>query len=113
MIRLIILFSSVLMRAALFAEMTPEAIVMNNLIAITKKSVEMQEKIKMELATYQKYNLDFIQNPNDKELLFQTIKSADRLFRSINEAHLTDNFSPEFLNELTLFSQLAKKKIEK
>ncbi len=93
----------------LFSE-TPELEVIDSLILSTKTSLALQEKIRIQLIEYQKINKAFIQNPNDTDSLFRTIKSADLLFHNIQDAHLSQNFSPEFLNELTLFSQIASKK---
>lgn len=91
------------------AEKTAELQSIENLISFAKQNIELQEKIKIELIQYQKVNKAFIQNPKDNELLFETIKLANRLLNNIKEAHLTDNFSAEFIKELTLFSKLAKK----
>lgn len=102
-------FLFVIISLPVFSE-TAELEVMDSLILSTKTSVAIQEKIRAQLIAYQKINKDFLKNPNDAELLFQTIKSADLLFRNIQEAHLSQNFSAEFLNELTLFSQIASKK---
>ncbi len=89
---------------------TPELISIDHIIEITKQNVEIQEKIRIELIDYQKINKEFLKNPDDKELLFEMIKKADHLFENIKQAHLTQIFSPEFLKELTLFSQIASKR---
>ena len=93
----------------MIGEVTPEVSTLENLIELTKLQFQSQEKIRLQLIEYQKISTAFLKNPDDKELLFQTIKLADRLFENINQAHLSQNFSPEFLNELKLFSQIASK----
>lgn len=93
----------------LFGEITPEVSTLDNLIELTGQNLQSQERIRLQLIDYQKINTAFLKNPDDKEMLFQMIKSADRLFENINKTHLSQNFSPEFLNELKLFSQIASK----
>jgi hypothetical protein len=96
----------------MFAEtknkLAPELSAINNLIDITKKNVETQEKIKEQIISYQKVNKEFLKQPENEELLYQTIICADRLLDDINHAYITQIFSPEFLKELKLFSQIAK-----
>jgi len=89
---------------------TPELSAINHSIESLKQNVQNQEKIRIQLILYQKINKEFLKNPDDKELLFQMVKLADTLFENIKKSHMTQNFSPEFLSELTLFSQIASKR---
>jgi hypothetical protein len=105
---LLIFFTAQKLFSTETTNITPELATLNNLIEITQKNVEIQESIRQQLVNYQKVNKEFLKHPDDKELLYQTIILADRLFEKINNAHITQSFSPEFLKELKLFSQIAQ-----
>lgn len=108
-----LLLMSIIISSTLFSveknETSMEVQSVENLILIGKQNIKLQEEIRLQLIQYQKINKAFIKNPDDNDLLFQTIKYADLLLENIRQAHLTQNFSAEFIKELNLFAKLAKK----
>ena len=83
---------------------------LDNLIAATQKSLDEQKKLREIFLDYQTFRVQCEQDPNDNDKLLKMVKVALRLHNAIQESHLTNNFDPEFIKELTLFSQIASKK---
>lgn len=86
-----------------------EIAMLDDLIAVTEQNLEKQKKIKILVVEYQKIQSVYLQNTENKEMLFRMIKSAYRLLESIKDAHLTQAFDPKFISELNLLSQIAAK----
>ncbi|MBA3957303.1 MAG: hypothetical protein H0X51_02750 [Parachlamydiaceae bacterium] len=80
------------------------------LIAATTKSLEEQKELKVFLVRYQELQKQYLIRTEDMDLLLQTARAAHRVLAKINETHLTATFEPAFINELTLFSQVAVKR---
>lgn len=108
-----LLFVLIFISSTLFGveknEASPELQSIEHLISLAKQNIELQENVRSQLIEYQKVNKLFLQNSKDNDLLFQNIKLGSRLLETINNAHLTQNFSNEFIKELTLFAKFAKK----
>jgi hypothetical protein len=83
---------------------------LDHLIEATTKSLDNQRKLREILIEYKQVEKLYLKNPEDKNLLFRFIKMAYQLLNSIKDNHLEHTFSPEFINELTLLSQIANKK---
>jgi hypothetical protein len=83
---------------------------LNALINATKQNLDNQIAIKKQIESYQKLQQLYLKNADDKELLFQMVKSAYRLQDAIKSNHLDHAFSTEFLNELNVFAQVANKR---
>ncbi len=79
------------------------------LIQATQKSLEQQKYIHHLLKEYIITQDDFQKNPSDNKILSQMVFKGSQLFQMIKEAHLEHNFSPDFLNELTVLDQFAQK----
>lgn len=83
---------------------------LDRLINATQTSLEKQRELKSAIADYQKLQELYLKNDQDRELLFRMVKSAHKILNEIKENHLLHVFSPDFISELTLFSQVASKK---
>jgi len=84
--------------------------VLNTLISATEKNLVKQRKMKELVLEYQKVFAVYLKNSNDKEAVMKVAFVAEKLLKEIQESHLTDSFNPDFISELTLFSQIAAKK---
>lgn len=93
----------------------PKEIVSNELarldflIEATEKSLQQQQKLRSLLKDYQKLQAQYLNQPDDNELLFQLIKSAYTILETIKTLHLETAFEPEFLSELTVLAKPAIK----
>jgi|694.fasta_scaffold28661_1 hypothetical protein len=82
---------------------------LNDLIEATEKNLELQVKLRGMIKDYQKIQQNFLQNPEDNELLFQLVKNAHLILELIKEYRLNSLFDPAFLAELSLVSKPASK----
>lgn len=82
---------------------------MELLVQATEKSLEQQKLLHKLLLEYIAIQDSFQKNPADNKILSQMVRSGSQLFQLIKEAHLEHNFSPDFLNELTVLDQFAQK----
>src|ERR1700733_12265043 len=77
---------------------------LNLLIEATERSLQQQKRLRENLQEYQKLQVQYLQQPEDNELLYQLIKTAYVLLESIKGLHLETCFEPEFLSELTILA---------
>lgn len=80
------------------------------LILATQQSLESQRKLREQIAEYQKIQEYYLKHSQDNEVLFRMIKSAHMTLNTIKENHLEQTFDPDFISELTIISQVAKKR---
>lgn len=83
---------------------------LNLLIEITEKNLNNQKALKKLFMDYQQQQINYLKNPEDKEVTLQMVKSAYQLLEGIKAAHLTQSFDAEFISQLTFFSQFATKR---
>lgn len=84
--------------------------VLNTLINATEKNLATQKKMKGLVLDYQTALAFYLKNSSDKEAVIKVALVAEKLLSEIQKSHLTDSFNPDFISELTLFSQIAAKK---
>lgn len=84
--------------------------VLNTLINATEKNLSRQKKMKELVLEYQQALAFYLKNSSDKDAVLKVAFIAEKLLFEIQEAHLQDSFNPDFISELTLFSQIAAKK---
>lgn len=84
--------------------------VLNILIDATEKNLVREKKMKGLLGNYQDALAFYLKNSNDKEAVLKVAFVAEKLLKEIQESRLTDSFNPDFISELTVFSQIAAKK---
>jgi len=82
---------------------------LDDLITATQRSLEQLNNLKSILTKYQEAQAVYLQNENNVELLYKMIKLAHKALAIIQENHLSQSFDTAFLNELTLFAQMANK----
>lgn len=80
------------------------------LIQATEQQHTFQVALREEIIAYEKMRDQYLQNPEDKDLLFRVVKRADRVLEEIKMSKLTHLFDTEFLKELNVFARFAKKK---
>lgn len=83
---------------------------LNILISATKQTLENATALKKQVEDYQKLQQLYLQDADNKELLFHMVRTAFRLNEKIKSTHLEHAFSPEFLSELHVFAQVANKR---
>lgn len=94
----------------------PEALIGNEiarldtLIQATAQSLEGQKKLRALIVNYQKVQTQYLNAPQDNDLLLKVVKSAHRTLMAIKENHLTQTFDTDFIDELTVLSQPAMKR---
>lgn len=79
------------------------------LIEATEKSLHQQKYLRQLLLEYVAIQDSFQKNPTDNKILSKMVFKGSEVLHLIKEAHLQHNFSPDFLNELTVFEQFAQK----
>lgn len=78
-------------------------------IQATQKRVETQKKIKQLLAEYDALQQQFLEEVSSKNDIWRMVKISDEMYKLIESEHLQPLFSPEFLEELKVFSAFATK----
>lgn len=92
------------------AEIHEELASLNNLVEATQTSLDAQKKLRVLLIDYQKAHENYLKNPENKDVMFSLVQTAHKLFQCIKDNHLTQTFSPDLLNDLAVFSQVAQKR---
>jgi hypothetical protein len=83
---------------------------LDSLISVTEKNLLVQQQLKKKIGEYQTMQAKYMENTDNAELLFKVARSAKSILADIEENHLTHNFGPEFMKEIQLFAQVAKKR---
>jgi len=87
-----------------------ELSMLDHLIGATEQSLQNERQLRQLIINYQELQEKYLHNTQDTEQLFQLVKTAHHVLNNIEENHLTHLFSSEFINELKLLSQIAKKR---
>lgn len=88
---------------------TNELAMLDTLIVATQQSLEQQKVLRDLITKYLDTQEAFLEDSDNKELLYRTVKLAHRVSESIKENHLVHNFDGAFISELNLLSQVAVK----
>lgn len=83
---------------------------LDDLITMTALSLSQQKELRILILKYQDAQKLCLDNPDDNDLMLQAAKAAHQVLENIQKNHLTQTFSPEFINELNLFDQVATKR---
>lgn len=83
---------------------------LDDLIAATQKGLDQQKALRDVLVKYQEAQKTYLSSGEDTEYLYQMIVLAHRAQKIIQDNHLSQVFSQDFLNELNLFAQMANKR---
>lgn len=87
-----------------------QILMVDDLIAMTQKTLSGEQEIKKLIVDYQQVQEAYLKNQDDKELVVKMVRKAHLILTKIQETHLTAQFDPDFISELTLFSKIATKK---
>lgn len=87
-----------------------DLVMLDHLIEATQQSLENQKMLRQQIKEYQKLQFQYLNNSQDNELLYRMVKAAYTISENIKENHLSHAFSPEFMSEINLFSQVASKR---
>lgn len=80
------------------------------LIKVTEENLDHQKALRLQVVSYLKLQDQYLQNPDDKDMLLRLAKEASKVLDSIKENHLTYSFPASFMSELTLFAGVANKR---
>lgn len=120
MIRLIFLFLTIVNVASaalnpITTDLPPssnvsdEIMALDNLIVVTEQNLAAQKKLREQISSFQAFKQQYLKNLDSRESAYNMIQSARLVLQSIKNNYLEQMFSPEFISELTFFSQLASK----
>ena len=82
----------------------------DDLIVMTQQTLKGEQEIRNLIAEYQQIQEVYIRNTDDKEQVVKMVRMAHRVLTKIQDNHLTQQFDPDFISELALFSKIATKK---
>ncbi|CCB85381.1 putative uncharacterized protein [Parachlamydia acanthamoebae UV-7] len=83
---------------------------LDHVIKASEELSQQQKQLKELLTEYVRMQNEYIHNQQDREMLFRLVKVAYKAQTLIEETHLSHAFPPEFLKELSLFSQVGAKR---
>ena len=83
---------------------------MDGLIVATREMLEAQQQIHKLLIDYQQTKGAYMKDQQNRTVVLRLVKIAHALVTQIRQFHLSDAFDPDFLHELSFFSQIASKK---
>jgi hypothetical protein len=84
--------------------------VLDDLIASSERQLTVHKNLRDLIAEFQKQQDLFHQGEQTKELAIQMVQTASKIFQMAEEHQLMHLFTPFFIEELKLFSGIAKKK---
>jgi len=82
---------------------------LDDLITMTDQTLKSLRNLQKQILIYKDLQEAYIQDPEDKDLLFRMSKSANDIFEKIKTDQLTQTFDPEFISELKMLTQIYKK----
>lgn len=80
------------------------------LINVTQQNLKNQIALKSTIKAYLDLQAQYLADPDNKELLLKTARSATIALDEIKAANLVQSFSKDFMAELTLFAQIGQKR---
>lgn len=83
---------------------------LQDLIDATTHNLQQQQLLKQQVEEYLSLLNQYMNDIDNKQLLIKLVKSAHQAFETIKALHLTQSFNPDFISELSLFSQVAVKR---
>lgn len=83
---------------------------LDHLIKMTALTLHKMEEFRQNIAEYQTVQNQYLENTQDRKLLFRMTKLAYTLQDEIKKAEMTHAFDTEFMSELNLLARIYKKK---
>lgn len=93
-----------------FAKEGEEQTILSELIATTERQLAIQKELKALITEFQVQQDLFYKGPQTKELASQMVQTAAKILKLSEENHYLHLFPPFFVEELKLFSGIAKKR---
>ncbi len=87
-----------------------ELSILDNLIEVSEQNVETQKKLRDLIKKYQQLQSQYLQDEQNKEVLYKLVRVAYQASEIIKENHLSQVFDPDFLSELNLLAQIGQKR---
>lgn len=81
----------------------------DQLIAATKDTLKRLEALRAEIIVYKQAEAAVLKNPNDPDAVAKLVISAKQIQDLINTTYVQEYFSPQFLEEIHKFAQIAEK----
>jgi hypothetical protein len=82
----------------------------DQLIGATEASLARLKSLRSLIVDYRQCELRAIQDPNDTDNLLKLITLAKQINTIVQDQALQDYYSPQFVEELKKFSQIAEKR---
>lgn len=82
---------------------------LDRLVKMTDRTKADLEALHRQILAYKLKQEDYLQHPDDKELLYQMAKSADEILNRAKSDHLLDALDAEFLSEISMLAQIYRK----
>lgn len=89
-------------------QLSPELMLLDDLIVVTEQNLAVQKELRKDIQAYQLQKKRFVKNMDNHDIAYDMVQRAHDIAETINENHLTQMFSPEFISELSFISQMAK-----
>lgn len=82
---------------------------MDNLICATEVQLRKQKHIAVEIHEFTKIRDQLVAQPDNLRLATEVVKVAHQLLENIQDNHMTELFTRDFMDELHFFSELNPK----
>ena len=92
------------------AEPQDEVAKVDLLIAATEENLHRLKALRVLMIEYKQAELKAVKDPKDTDNLLKLVTDAKKIHEIISESQLQEYFSPQFLEEIKKFSQVADKK---
>lgn len=92
-----------------FSKENEEEQILDELIASTKRQLSQQEELRRLVLEFHAQQDQFHKGPQTKELASQMVETAAQILKMAEEGHYLHLLPPFFVEELKLFSEIAKK----
>lgn len=86
-----------------------EVALLDALIDVTEKNLVAQKELRKEIQLFEQRKGRFLKDMNNRNAAYDMVQSAHQILENINSNYLLSMFPPEFISELTFFSQIASK----
>lgn len=84
-----------------------EVQLLDNLITSTQETVETCKTLRQSIVEYLALQDNYLANPTDTACCENIVAMANSILKRINDNHLQDAFSQDFLNELNTLATLG------
>lgn len=83
--------------------------VMDRLVALTGKQLDSQRLLREQMAKFKAQQDAFYKGDQSKEMLSKMVETAAQILKEIEENHYENMFSIIYMQELKMFTAIAKK----